>query len=450
MLSYVNALLHLIFENQNEFIRVLFNSKEDFDNYQKWLKQRGIEFNWLNNIDTNSLNLVLKRTSVKEIEAMLHINISDEIDNFIEQERKYTHHILINTDSFFKTNPNDRIYSIQIELEENSYFFINPAQVFNVALLEANHWPGTLTITQQKTYFTSKNYKNYQDQQSYFIHLSDLHLGTRKNNNGKVALLRSLDHFFETITPSIRPKILITGDLMNSPNRKNMYLASGFINDLKKRYHSDITFILGNHDMIVHGLNLFKTQKAKVVAYLLDENIKVLEKEKIILIKINSAYEGYLARGKVGALQLREIDNELSTIDCLHEYQMIVMIHHHVFPIDKAEFLKRKWNEHKVIAKLIDSSKELIDSDLLVDWLKKRHIRYILHGHKHIPFFKKHQQFFVVSCGSSCGIIKESKIKYLSYNVLKYDIATKKMELCLIYYDSLIDHQRRIELHFMD
>ena len=178
MLSYVNALLHLIFENQNEFIRVLFNSKEDFDNYQKWLKQRGIEFNWLNNIDTNSLNLVLKRTSVKEIEAMLHINISDEIDNFIEQERKYTHHILINTDSFFKTNPNDRIYSIQIELEENSYFFINPAQVFNVALLEANHWPGTLTITQQKTYFTSKNYKNYQDQQSYFIHLSDLHLGT--------------------------------------------------------------------------------------------------------------------------------------------------------------------------------------------------------------------------------------------------------------------------------
>ena len=78
-------------------------------------------------------------------------------------------------------------------------------------------------------------------------------------------------------------KFLITGDLMNSPNRKNMYAASHFMNRLKRKYHSDVTFVLGNHDVIVYGLNLLKKQKTKVVAYLLGENIKVYPDVKMIV-----------------------------------------------------------------------------------------------------------------------------------------------------------------------
>ena len=49
-----------------------------------------------------------------------------------------------------------------------------------------------------------------------------------------------------------------------------------FMNRLKRKYHSDVTFVLGNHDVIVYGLNILKKQKTKVVAYLLGENIKIL------------------------------------------------------------------------------------------------------------------------------------------------------------------------------
>ena len=61
----------------------------------------------------------------------------------------------------------------------------------------------------------------------------------------------------------INLNFLITGDLMNSPNRKNMYAASHFMNRLKRKYHSDVTFVLGNHDVIVYGLNIFKKTKDK-------------------------------------------------------------------------------------------------------------------------------------------------------------------------------------------
>ena len=37
--------------------------------------------------------------------------------------------------------------------------------------------------------------------------------------------------------------------------------------------------------MIVHGFNFARNQKSKVIAYLLGENVKVLEQEKSLLLK---------------------------------------------------------------------------------------------------------------------------------------------------------------------
>ena len=102
----------------------------------------------------------------------------------------------------------------------------------------------------------------------------------------------------------------------------------------------------------------------------------------------------------------------------------------------------------KVVGKIVETSKELVDSEVLIEWLEKRHVQYILHGHKHIPYFRKHNKFYVVSCGSSCGYLKESKMKYLSYNVLKYDNLTHKMKVCLICYEAANSNEgRRIEVH---
>lgn len=478
LIDYINALFHLIYENQNIFITTLFLSKESFMNMKNWLLSQDIHFLWLDAINEQNLSLLLGRSTTLQIESLLHIDIQSELDQFVNEYKHYTHFIFLPgfdisnpiTNAFIEQNfsnqmnitKKDRLYFLNQSLDEEQTIFTNPTKAMNYALFYADKWPGILKIEQNSFEFypvqqikeveniiQNKQRMTPKSNDSYFIHLSDLHLGTKKNNAGKIALLRSLDNLFHLIKTDHQVKVLITGDLMNTPNRKNMYLAAGFMNDLKKRFKVDITFILGNHDMIVHGLNFLRVQKAKVVAYLLDESIKVLEKEKIILIKINSAREGNLARGKVGQLQLKEIDEELSTIQNLHEYQLMVLIHHHVLPITKADFLKKKWNEGKVVGKILDTSKELVDSKDLIRWLEKRHVTYILHGHKHIPFFRKYHQFYIMSCGSSCGVVKEeSKLKYLSYNVLKYDNDEHKMKVCLIYYDSAIEYEgKRIEVH---
>ena len=44
---------------------------------------------------------------------------------------------------------------------------------------------------------------------------------------------------------------------MNSTKSKNMYEASGFMKGLKNRYNADVSFILGNHDVIVNGFKYF-------------------------------------------------------------------------------------------------------------------------------------------------------------------------------------------------
>lgn len=129
------------------------------------------------------------------------------------------------------------------------------------------------------------------------------------------------------------------------------------MNRLKRKYHSDVTFVLGNHDVIVYGLNLLKKQKTKVVAYLLGENIKVYPDVKMIVIKIDSTSQGNLARGMVGQRLLQEIEDELLSINHLEDYTLIAMMHHHLMPLRKDDFLKIKWNEKLFMGKIADSTK---------------------------------------------------------------------------------------------
>ena len=213
---------------------------------------------------------------------------------------------------------------------------------------------------------------------------------------------------------------------------------------LKNKYSGDVSFILGNHDVIVNGFNIFKRQKSKVIAFLLNESIKVFEKEKIILIKIDSTVEGNLARGKVGKKQLDNIDEELASIKNLKDYTMVAMLHHHLFPITRDEFLKQRWREKMFVGKIMDSSKALVDSQDLIEWFRKHQIQYVLHGHKHLPFFTNHDGMYVIATGSSCGSgAKESDSRYLSYNVLKYDHRYKRFKYCFIIYDDMTMQDRQ-------
>lgn len=67
---------------------------------------------------------------------------------------------------------------------------------------------------------------------------------------------------------------------------------------------------------------------------------------------------------------------------------------------------------------------KLVDADLFLEWIEKRNIKLVLHGHKHIPNFGLYKDIKVIAAGSSTGKVRhvDPRKTYLSYNLIKYNI----------------------------
>lgn len=270
---------------------------------------------------------------------------------------------------------------------------------------------------------------------AYFIQLSDLHLGTNHAANDRELLLHMLDETISHLHTNYALKFLITGDLMDSPTQKNMYLATDFMNTLRNRYDAEVHFVLGNHDIVVKGLNLFGKQKTKIVAYILGENIRILEDVKVVLVKLNSSLHGNFARGMIGPRQLAEMEDELASVHGLDDYTPFVLVHHHPMPVQKADFLKVQWREKSIMGKMMDKSKALIDGHELLEWMHTNNMNYIFHGHKHVPAFNTYKDIQIFGAGSSLGAVKDENTSYISYNLIQYDVSLKKIVGATIFYE---------------
>ena len=109
----------------------------------------------------------------------------------------------------------------------------------------------------------------------------------------------------------------------------------------------------------------------------------------------------------------------------------------------KDDFLKIKWNEKLFMGKIADSTKALVDAQDVMYWLEKHHVRYIFHGHKHIPCVVKKGNTYIMAGGSSCGGgTRERKSSYLSYNLLKYNRKDQVFKYCFVFYDDLTKQER--------
>lgn len=469
----MNLYFNFIFKDGNKSFRYVYASYEQLVEFKNWLTKQNIKFPFVHQIQKNECELLFRSKNFETYDTAFKTSYAHDFHKYIAKEKeKYQVILLLGIDQqFFENFDNSynhdlmRVFRIKKALKEDISLY-GPFHLFLNALYQIDRWPGVFIFKgEQSVFYPVKNIEEVKEcfrlietnkifekkcqtnEDQYFIQLSDLHLGTKKTDNGLIVLQDSLDELYHMLPHDHQLKFLITGDLMNSPNRKNMYEASNFMKLLKNKYSGDVSFILGNHDVIVNGFNIFKRQKSKVIAFLLNESIKVFEKEKIILIKIDSTVEGNLARGKIGKKQLDNIDEELASIKNLKDYTMVAMLHHHLFPITRDEFLKQKWREKMFVGKIMDSSKALVDSQDLIEWFRKHQIQYVLHGHKHLPFFTNHDGMYVIAAGSSCGSgAKESDSRYLSYNVLKYDHRYKRFKYCFIIYDdmTLQDRQRII------
>lgn len=474
-IDFLNIFYNIVFGNKSAYLRALCRSYDNFTSFLGWLKKQNIPCENLELIDEERYNIFLQS---QEPNLPMYTELIDELERLSSQYKDDLH--LLYIPGFHEANILDKPYehtegihffALQSIFRKKDLSFFDPFPAFLCAMTHADLWPGILVFnkTQQvfiatgskedvKTIITEAKegkdlfdkYQKYHED-SYFLQLSDLHVGKSKHDKGLAQLYTSLDETLSYL-PSPKPiKVIMTGDLMNSPTRKNMYIASDFLHYLKRVYNANVTFVLGNHDVVVRGFNVARKQKSKVIAYLLGERIKILEDEKIILIKMDTTSEGNFARGKVGKRQLDEISEELSRVKNREDYTCIALLHHHIYPITKNQFIKTSWHEKTFINRIIETSKVLVDAKEVLEWIEKEDIQYIFHGHKHLPFFRKKNGRYYIASGSATGGLKESKSRYISYNVAKYNLLEKKIKVCLIFYDDKAKAERqRVEVYLLE
>ncbi len=468
----INAYFHLLFNQSRYFFLELAANVDNYQIIKEWLSYNDIHLDILDEFTESIGRNILDDNNEEDTLRHFSKKATNQLQAFkLMETKKYqavffagldesdeVNSVLSNLE-YVRSLQDDQVrtFSSSKILYENELLFRRPYGALIKGILNIEKWPGILIFKNEKFRFikirkveeiehifekiANDSIFDYEivTDDSYFFHLSDLHFkNNRSTEKHKLLLLSSIDGIIKQADTKYQNKVIITGDLMNSPSTDNMYQVSSFMNLLKKRYHASVDFVLGNHDISAHGLNLFRTPNTKIVAYLLGDSIKVFNEEKIILVKINSMVEGNFARGSVGQIQMAEIDEELAAIENLKDYTIIVMLHHHLFPINRDEFLKQKWIDNIFIGRYIDHSKALIDSDLLLYWLKSYDVKYVLHGHRHIPSCNRHGNITVVSAGSSSqSYVKEDAHHYLSYNILKYSHKTRSMRYCINVYEDV-------------
>ena len=158
--DFINAVIHLLYENPDIFITTLFSSTPTFFRMREWLNNQKIEFNWLNHIKEEDLPLLTGRNEVIQIEALLHIDIQGELDAFIAKNRLETHYLLFLNKGYDETSIQNiqkkhkgLIFYSTEEFDEDRYMFSNPAQILMQALFNADKWPGILKLNSDDTSF---------------------------------------------------------------------------------------------------------------------------------------------------------------------------------------------------------------------------------------------------------------------------------------------------------
>jgi len=374
----------------------------------------------------NPINSLLTREDVLERIVQIHPGDTALILQFEERFNKEdiailnvfpkfdkALHQMDNWPGVFLWNKDDSLF-LPIR-EENELY-----EIFNVIRYEDNSFNFLREIFEKKN--KTKNY-------AYLFHMSDLHFGNKLAEKRTMRVVRILEDQIGKLEESAVIIPIITGDLMQSPSSTNKQTYLQFSELLLSKGFEKPIHILGNHDVDAGGIfKLLSNQKAIISSLSNTSKIEIYEDLKLAIIKFDSNTGGELAQGKIGEDQLMEIGNEIDAIKNKESYTFIALLHHHPMEIENPSWYAKDWYESLLGTNKFEKTMKLVDAELFLEWIQNRGIKYVLHGHKHIPKIQKHNDITVVAAGSTTGSIKhQDKGKtYLSYNLIKYDIDTQQ------------------------
>lgn len=284
------------------------------------------------------------------------------------------------------------------------------------------------------------------------LHLSDLHFGKKTAIRNQEYLLSHL----HTVIPETN-RIIITGDLFDSPVDNAKQLFANFHSSLHRLSGKEPLIIPGNHDRRVLGNFALNSFLKSYLNLNWSKLIEIDDEIKCVFFCLNSAREGTFARGNISDDQMRELailyNNQVICNRNLDGYLRIALIHHHPIPFEEGEeivsrppktFLKKLvkmipladidsiWRLFGYFGIRQEHFLSLSNSEDFLQWCADRNIALLLHGHKHlqrhaVKFLSSkttdsYSQLNAIGCGTSLGAGGYP----LTYNILNWNDTTKR------------------------
>lgn len=279
--------------------------------------------------------------------------------------------------------------------------------------------PGIPDLELLRSQYHSKfdHQRELQNRPLRILHLSDIHLGSHVARR-RMSRVKRLISLVANELGNAHPLVpIVTGDLMDSPEEGNLDDVMSFVEFLHGVGTHEPVFVLGNHDVRKDGWLSPNFQHALDLE---KRRFTWFPESGIGMLAVNSVRGGNIAQGEIGEREF------LTMGDTLDRHKdggtIIALVHHHPIPVEIPYWYKKTWYE-RLLGGALEKTEELQDAELFLQWLRKRKIRAVLHGHKHIPRVEEQQQLAIIGCGSSVGKVEtEAKGQtYISMNIVTFD-----------------------------
>jgi hypothetical protein len=360
-----------------------------------------------------------------------------------------------------KIHPDDSCIILQLkDIPSTQKFYVLDAfPSFQIAYRRIEQWPGVLVWDGRKSIFLpiksnedlieilnelkktesidelAKFEQQNNDDIAYLFHISDLHFGKKISNQRKLRLISLLEEQRKNLERGAEIIPIITGDLVNSPTTENLTSFSEFIQLIEAKNFRTPIHILGNHDLDPGFFKRLISEKAVITSLTASALVEIIPSLNLAIVKFDSNKGGKFAQGKIGEKQFIDVGGAIEAIPNRDDLTFLAILHHHPVKIDNPVWYDAEWYERWLGKIGYEYTMKLDDSTEFLNWIKRRGIKYVLHGHKHIPIIQESNGTKIIAAGSATGMIKhkEKGKTYLSYNVIKYNKRLKKPVSCSIY-----------------
>jgi UDP-2,3-diacylglucosamine pyrophosphatase LpxH len=259
------------------------------------------------------------------------------------------------------------------------------------------------------------------------LHISDLHFGTNHALENQALLEAELREVVSKVD-----RVVITGDLIDSPKPEFAAMFSNFKNGLTHVARGREPIVIpGNHDQRIFG-NIGRAFEQ--IALVGSRKVVVDDDCGMVFVGFNSSERGSFARGKIPSSQFRALGGEYRTLTTarpeLKRYLPLVLVHHHPFSfaVPPETWVQRAF---RMFGLREETFLEMVNAGDLHCWCADWDIRTILHGHKHKARYVERgvtrsdgtgMNLTAIGCGSSLG----AEGSPVSYNLLDWDPAAQR------------------------